>query len=439
MPIESLRVDAGHALTTLRVIAAEVEALRGRSTELLTEEGRLNAAQAQKAALRQQAAVHSDELESLFANRTATRQALETQRGNLLGGEATSLHRTRFNNARVTAHKALDQAQTRHNLASTALATALEQERSAAAALINLYMERDQASSAYSEACSKEDFELGYVDELLNVTLAAAEALRAQIDVLDGAVRAAETTVEARRTDLDLLLALGMEPSSRAELAPAFESTMSEVASLNQQLGAKQSGLDADDTLRITAADLQRQSADKAAMLGIWQQVDDAIGSPGGDRFRVFAQSLTLEQLLQLANEHLDSFSKRYHLARSPASDLSLHVIDNDMGDEERAIRTLSGGERFLVSLSLALALSSLEGRDFFVDTLFIDEGFGSLDAETLDVAITALETLHSRGRKVGVITHVAAMIENIPVQIKVDMLGGGSSVVRLVATPSYI
>jgi exonuclease SbcC len=149
----------------------------------------------------------------------------------------------------------------------------------------------------------------------------------------------------------------------------------------------------------------------------------------------VFAQSLTLEQLLQLANDHLDSFSRRYRLTRSSGSDLSLHIIDNEMDDEERAIRSLSGGGRFLVSLSLALALSSLEGRDFFVDTLFIDEGFGSLDTETLDVAIAALETLHSRGRKVGVITHVAAMIENIHVQVKVDKLGGGSSVVRLLST----
>jgi exonuclease SbcC len=112
-------------------------------------------------------------------------------------------------------------------------------------------------------------------------------------------------------------------------------------------------------------------------------------------------------------------------------AELSLHVIDNDMGEEHRAIRSLSGGERFIVSLSLALSLSGLEGREFSVDTLFIDEGFGSLDADTLDIAITALETLHSRGRKVGVITHVAAMIDSIPVQIRVEKLGGGSSVVR--------
>ena len=87
------------------------------------------------------------------------------------------------------------------------------------------------------------------------------------------------------------------------------------------------------------------------------------------------------------------------------------------MGDEVRATQSLSGGERFLVSLALALALSGLEGRASFVDTLFIDEGFGSLDAETLDMAVDALETLQGRGQKVGVITHVAAMIDRIGVQ----------------------
>jgi exonuclease SbcC len=144
-----------------------------------------------------------------------------------------------------------------------------------------------------------------------------------------------------------------------------------------------------------------------------------------------------LDQLIELANEQLDNFSRRYRLFRSPDLDLSLHVIDNDMGEEHRAIRSLSGGERFLVSLSLALALSGLDGHEFSVDTLFIDEGFGSLDADTLDVAITSLETLHGRGRKVGVITHVAAMIESIPVQIKVEKLGAGSSKVRVHAAGS--
>jgi DNA repair protein SbcC/Rad50 len=103
------------------------------------------------------------------------------------------------------------------------------------------------------------------------------------------------------------------------------------------------------------------------------------------------------------------------------------------MGAELRAIRSLSGGERFLVSLALALALalSGLEGRAAFVDTLFIDEGFGSFDAETLDM-VDALETLQGRGRKVGVITHVAAMIDRIAVQVRLEKRGAGRSEIRI-------
>jgi DNA repair protein SbcC/Rad50 len=142
---------------------------------------------------------------------------------------------------------------------------------------------------------------------------------------------------------------------------------------------------------------------------------------------------VTLDHLVHLANDQLAALSPRYQLARSSTSDLAVHVVDRDMGDEMRAARSLSGGERFLISLALARARSGLEGRQSFVDTLFIDEGFGSLDAETLDIAVDALESLQGRGRKVGVITHVAAMIDRIAVQVRVEKRGSGRSVVRVV------
>jgi exonuclease SbcC len=107
-------------------------------------------------------------------------------------------------------------------------------------------------------------------------------------------------------------------------------------------------------------------------------------------------------------------------------------VIDRDLGDERRSTRSLSGGERFLVSLALALALAGLEGRDSFIDTLFIDEGFGSLDSATLDIAIDALENLQGQGRRVGVISHVDALQERIATKICVERWGGGRSVVRI-------
>ena len=143
-------------------------------------------------------------------------------------------------------------------------------------------------------------------------------------------------------------------------------------------------------------------------------------------------RAITLDHMVHLANNHLNALSPRYRLARGRASDLALHIVDRDMGDEVRGTRSLSGGERFLVSLALALALSGLEGRSSFVDTLFIDEGFGSLDTDTLDLAVDALETLQGRGQKVGVITHVAAMIERIAVQVRVEKCGAGRSEIRI-------
>ncbi len=123
--------------------------------------------------------------------------------------------------------------------------------------------------------------------------------------------------------------------------------------------------------------------------------------------------------------------------ARATPASLGLQIIDRDLGDERRSTRSLSGGERFLASLALALALAGLEGRDSFVDTLFIDEGFGALDSATLDVVIDALETLQGQGRRVGVISHVDSLQQRIATKICVERRGGGISVVRLRA-PGY-
>ncbi len=139
-----------------------------------------------------------------------------------------------------------------------------------------------------------------------------------------------------------------------------------------------------------------------AAEYATWTDVVAAIGSANGASFRQYAQEITLEALVALANEQLGMISPRYRLARGEA--LSLHVADMDMGGEVRASRSLSGGERFLDSHGLALALSGLEGRQGSCDVLLIDEGFGSLDSGSLDVAVEALETLQGLGRKVGVV-----------------------------------
>ena len=163
-----------------------------------------------------------------------------------------------------------------------------------------------------------------------------------------------------------------------------------------------------------------------------WAKLNELAGSADGAKFRRIAQGYTLDILLNYANVQLRELTRRYRLERVPDT-LALQVIDRDMCDEVRTVHSLSGGESFLVSLALALGLSSLSSNRMRVESLFIDEGFGSLDADTLRVAMDALESLRTQGRKIGVISHVQEMTERIPVRVQVSREGNGKSIVRIV------
>ena len=165
-----------------------------------------------------------------------------------------------------------------------------------------------------------------------------------------------------------------------------------------------------------------------------WERLNKLFGSADGQKFRRIAQGYTLDRLLIYANLHLQSLSSRYTLQRVPER-LALQVVDNDMLGEVRSVHTLSGGESFLISLALALGLSSLSSYRMNIESLFIDEGFGSLDAETLRMAMAALEHLQIQGRKIGVISHVAEMTERISVQVQVQRVANGRSRVVVVET----
>ena len=149
------------------------------------------------------------------------------------------------------------------------------------------------------------------------------------------------------------------------------------------------------------------------------------IGSADGAKFRKFAQGLTLANLVHLANAQLDRLFGRYQLQCQQSDTLALEVVDTWQGDTARDIKTLSGGESFLISLALALALSDLVSNKTSIDSLFLDEGFGTLDNNTLEVALDALDNLNASGKMIGVISHVEALKERIGVQIKVRKLSG--------------
>ncbi|EOS93003.1 AAA family ATPase [Erwinia tracheiphila] len=214
---------------------------------------------------------------------------------------------------------------------------------------------------------------------------------------------------------------------------PADPATLSEtVKLLAEQLreNARQQGevrqqLLSDEAQREQQQHLLRQIAAGEQQVEDWSYLNQLIGSKEGDKFRKFAQGLTLDNLVWLANQQLTRLHGRYMLQRKSDEPLELQVMDTWQAEALRDTRTLSGGESFLVSLALALALSDLVSHKTRIESLFLDEGFGTLDAETLDSALDALDALNASGKTIGVISHVEAMKERISVQIKVNKING--------------
>ncbi|MGB0360449.1 MAG: SbcC/MukB-like Walker B domain-containing protein, partial [Endozoicomonas sp.] len=194
---------------------------------------------------------------------------------------------------------------------------------------------------------------------------------------------------------------------------------------INQRQGEISQALKDDETKRQHQSELLKSIILQENVFQLWAQLSGLIGSSKGDKFRKFAQGLTLEHLISLANRQLEQLHARYLLNRKSTDELNIEVLDTWQGDTTRDIKTLSGGESFLVSLALALGLSDLVSHKTRIDSLFLDEGFGTLDQETLETALTALDSLNASGKMVGVISHIESLKERIPTRIEVRKEAG--------------
>lgn len=173
---------------------------------------------------------------------------------------------------------------------------------------------------------------------------------------------------------------------------------------------------------RLQVIELQRQECDR------WERLHTLIGSSDGKKFRNFAQGLTFELMVAHANRQLQKMSDRYILVRDSDEPLELNVIDNYQAGEIRSTKNLSGGESFIASLALSLGLSSMASRNVRVDSLFLDEGFGTLDEDALETALETLSGLQQDGKLIGIISHVPALKERIGTQIQVEAGSAGRS-----------
>ena len=254
---------------------------------------------------------------------------------------------------------------------------------------------------------------------------------RQALQQLDQALAQTQTVLNERRQQCEQHLQTRASLESLENLQAQRQTLTGQLEELTQQLSDLKVSLRIDDERLQASAGLQTQIEAQSAIHDTWAKLNSLIGSADGKRFRNIAQQLTLDILLGYANQHLKDLSRRYRLERVNDT-LALQVVDQDMGYEIRSVHSLSGGESFLLSLALALGLASLSSNRVRVESLFIDEGFGSLDADTLRIAMDALDSLQALGRKVGVISHVQEMTERIGTRIEVQRLSSGLSVVSV-------
>lgn len=243
-----------------------------------------------------------------------------------------------------------------------------------------------------------------------------------------------ETARKDLRTRLDQERAKALTDRDAEGIRADTETARTAVSQLERDIGAMDEKLRHDDEQRAKARELSQRIDAQRSESQRWQRLNALIGSYDGAKFSRFAQSLTLEKLIALANRHLLKLNERYRLRKAPGQDLELEVIDRYQADAIRPMTSLSGGESFLASLALALGLSDLAGRDCRIQSLFIDEGFGSLDTDTLDMALHTLENLQASGKSIGIISHIESLKERITTQIHVRKESGGIS--RIILDP---
>jgi exonuclease SbcC len=358
----------------------------------------------------------------------AKQEELKQKRQALFGHKDPALEETRLEAAVATAQKQFDDANHLLQIASQDLAQLehkitimVDSQKNRSAQLTmseNKFQRRLNEHSFINEA----DFKTACISD------ETRDKLSRQAERLHSEQHGISARQKDRKEQLDRERNQQLTERCIEELSQDLEETTKQLKVTQQELGACQQKLDDNQKLRASqrertiAIDAQKMDCER------WNNLHLLIGSADGKKYRNFAQGLTFECLVGLANRQLKKMSDRYLLVRDKDEPLALNVIDNYQAGEIRSTKNLSGGESFIVSLALALGLSQMASKNVCVDSLFLDEGFGTLDEEALDTALEALSSLQQSGKLIGVISHVSSLKERIGTQILVMPQTGGRS-----------
>ena len=286
---------------------------------------------------------------------------------------------------------------------------------------------------AVETALAESEFETLEMLQAARLEADEAQELKELETGLNDRKKESNALLKQAKEDIDELAAEKVLGGDQAEkFTGVLAGIKKEREDLLQELTTQKNQLKADDEDIKQRKAKEKELEGELKKLRVWQQLRELIGSHDGSKFRRHAQTISLAILSRHANRHLALLSDRYKICPDKDEKLNLQIEDHHQADATRPMASLSGGESFLVSLSLALGLSDIAGRTVRIDSLFIDEGFGTLDPETLEVAISALESLRQNDKTVGIISHVALLKERISTQIAVEKKAGGLSSINI-------
>lgn len=368
-------------------------------------------------------------------------KALDTareQRQSLFGGQAVAQVEATLKQETLTAKMLWEQAQSRYDAARLEQAQAdqnaqnWQQQSAQLASEISEIETQIMAWCADYQAVNATEMNPEKLAEWLAYSEQWQQKTRQRKEQAAQQLRDAQTVLKERRQQQETHLQTKNTTHAEEELRELHAQLLAQIGQVQSLRTETELRLRQNEEAETRAGNLRQKIDNQNIVVEKWSKLNSLLGSADGKRFRQIAQEYTLDILLGYANVHLSELTSRYRLSRTQEA-LGLQVHDQDMGDEVRSVHSLSGGESFLVSLALALGLASLSSNRMKVESLFIDEGFGSLDPLTLAVAMDALERLHNQGRKVGIISHVQELTERIPTRIHVSKQRNGKSCVEVI------
>ena len=380
----------------------------------------------------QQATEQEIEIVNLLSNEQSKLEALTVQRSALFGEQNTAQVRQGIEQQRSQLQEDIARLSKNNQNAMRDLQLSQGQYSATQERLEELNQQHQLAFKAWQSALQASDFvdEQAFKQALLTpeqkqeLSLLKQELDRAEQEANTLKRQGQQQMSELEQQRLDMEVA-GHKELDRECINEKLNQLSEQNKQLQQQLGQLTEKLRQNDLLVSQQQGLLAEIQQKQLEVDDLSHLNALIGSANGDKFRRFAQGLTLDHLVYLANQQLERLHGRYQLRRKNSDNLALEVVDIWQADTVRDTTTLSGGESFLVSLALALALSDLVSSKTSIDSLFLDEGFGTLDNDTLEVALDALDNLNASGKMIGIISHVETLKERIAVQIKVKKFSG--------------